>query len=756
MYDQIKTQLDAISELSDEQLAELQADIISQFEMVEGEDPTPETVDAMTSLADSLDIVRGELSNREAQAAELAQRAAEATARVKGEADDEGEEMAMTEDEPMEEEESEEAEMPAEETEEPEAEAEEDAEEEDKKEEEMSADETIAASASEQESAEAVTEAVVETEVEAEASTEEVVAEAATEEVVDEAAPEAELSTEEVVETAAEEAVAEAPVEAEASVEETDVEAEAETEAVVEAEAPAEAATEEIAEEVVAEEAVAETEVAAEASTAQEDGSELSTTTEEAIELSTEETAEAVAEVETEAELSSEETIETSTALVEEQKEQALVSAAEEQGFEAPADRQPVVQVTEAPVAITAGADIPGYTAGSEIKDMDEVASAFEKRLHSLRRVNGGDGEQHIVASFSTQYPEDRFLGTDPLDNQSKIEGVVGRDALVASGGHAAPVEVKYDIYSLGSTTARPVRDSLPKFQADRGGVRFVTPPSFASGDYADAVGVWTAANDSAATPSPASKTSLTVSAAAENTAVTDAVTLQLQFGNLMTRAYPELIARHNELALVQHAREAEQNIISKIEAASTAVTSGTLLGFGRDFLVTMRKAAVAYRSRHRIAQGSQLKAIIPDWVYDAMAADLAVAMPGDGTLSVARSEIEGYLSSLNVTLVASPDATPFGAQGATGLLEFPDSFKWYLFSEGTFLFLDGGTLDLGIIRDSSLVGTNDYKMFVETFEGVANVGIESLVVTQAVNVNGVAAALRDTTGGASAAAIEL
>jgi len=748
VYDQIKTQLDAISELSDEQLAELQADIVSQFEMVEGEDPTPETVDAMTSLADSLDIVRGELSNREAQAAELAQRAADATARVKGQVEDEGEEMAMTEDEPMEEsEESEEAEMPMEETEEePEAEAEEEAEDEDKKEEEMSADETIAASASEQESAEAVTEAAVETEV---------VAEAATEEVVEEAAPEAELSTEEV-EAPAEEAVAEAPVEAEASVEETDVEAEAETEAVVEAEAPAEASTEEIAEEVVAEEAVAETEVAAEASTAQEDGSELSTNTEEATELSTEETAEAVAEVETEAELSSEETIESTTALVEEQKEQALVSAAEEQAFEAPADRQPVVQVTEAPVAITAGADIPGYTAGSEMKDMDEVASAFEKRLHSLRRVNGGDGEQHIVASFSTQYPEDRFLGTDPLENQNKIEGVVGRDVLVASGGHAAPVEVKYDIYSLGSTTARPVRDSLPKFQADRGGIRFVTPPSFASGDYADAVGVWTAANDSAVTPSPASKSSLTVSAAAENTAVTDAVTLQLQFGNLMTRAYPELIARHNELALVQHAREAEQNVISKIEAGSTAVTSGTLLGFGRDFLVTMRKAAVAYRSRHRIAQGSQLKAIIPDWVYDAMAADLAVAMPGDNTLSVARSEIEGYLSSMNVTLVASPDATPFGAQGATGLLEFPDSFKWYLFSEGTFLFLDGGTLDLGIIRDSSLVGTNDYKMFVETFEGVAKVGIESLAITQAVNVNGVAAALRDTTGGATAAAIEL
>jgi hypothetical protein len=222
-----------------------------------------------------------------------------------------------------------------------------------------------------------------------------------------------------------------------------------------------------------------------------------------------------------------------------------------------------------------------------------------------------------------------------------------------------------------------------------------------------------------------------------------------------MTRAYPELIARHNELALVQHAREAEQYVIGKIEAGSTAVTSGTLIGFGRDFLVSVRKAAVAYRSRHRIAQSTTLKAIVPDWIYDAMAADLALAMPGDGTLSVGRGEIEGYLSQLNVALVASPDMTVYGSQGAAALLEFPDSFKWYLFAEGTFLFLDGGSLDLGIIRDSSLVGTNDYKMFVETFEGVAKVGIEALAITQAVNVNGVAAALRDTTGGATAAAIE-
>lgn len=657
MYDQIKTQLDAVSELSDEQVTELQSSIISEFETVEGEDPTPETVDAMTTLADSLDIVRGELARREALAEQLAVQAAEAAARVKGTAETSGEEMAMNE-EPMEEEVPVE-EVPAEEAPATEVEMETPEEdvapmdEEDEKEKEKSMTEY--------------------------SSDEEVAATSEVEEAVEEVVADAELST-----------------------------------------------TDEATEDT---------------SIAQEDGSELSTLEETSIQET--------------------------TIAPEEQEEQAPVTTPAEQSFEAPADRQPVIQVTEAPVAITAGADIPGYTAGTALSNMNEVASAMEKRLHTLRRVNGGDGEQHIVASFTTSYPEDRVLTTDAESNAQKIAAVAGPEALVASGGHSAPFEVKYDIYSIGSTSVRPLRDALPRFQADRGGIRYITPPSFANvtsntTTYSTAVGVWTSANDSAETPSPAAKLSLTVSAASETTAQTDAVTLQLQFGNLMTRAYPELIARHNELALVQHAREAEENLVSGINSGSTAVTTTNLIGFGRDFLVQVRRAAAGYRARHRLSPDARLKIVIPVWVYEAMAADLALAMPGDGTLSVSKSEIDGYLAQLNVDVVTVLDSTGTLAQslnvvqGAGALNEFPDTFKWFLFAEGTFLFLDGGTLDLGIIRDSTLVGTNDYKMFIETFEAVAKVGIESLAITSTISVNGAAAALRDTTGNTAAATIEL
>jgi hypothetical protein len=703
--DRIKEQMDLLSELSDDQVIELQSEIIGEFETVEAQDPTPQTVDAMTSLADMLDSVRSEVKRREVLAAELAQRAAEAANRVYGQDGDTEENM----EEGMEQEEKP--------TPEPEAEMAMDMEEEE-----------MPAAPTEAPIEEAPVEEVVDVEVEeedkpmpedSEMGYKKDPVKAESEEDEDE---EMEMSTMSEASAAVEKTV-------ELSTEETTETA---------AEAPAEETVVAAAEEVVAD-TTPEAELSAEEEVA----------TEETVVAAAEETTSVEADVNAEASVQ-EESTETETQTME-----APVTAAAENAdnldIEVPADRRPVSQATAAPVAITAGADIPGYTAGSSLNDMDAVAEAMAKRLHALRRVNGGDGEQHIVASITTSFSEDRTLGTDAEENWNKIQNVVGPEALVAAGGHQAPFEVRYDIFGFG-TTNRPVRDALPRFQADRGGIRYILPPVLSS--YGDAVGVWTSANDAAETPDPATKASLTVEAAQEITVATDAVTLQMQFGNLATRAYPELIARHNELGLIQHAREAEQYLLSKIAAGSTAVTTSSLIGFGRDMLVQVGRAATAYRSRHRLEADAPLRVILPAWVKDAMAADLTLSMPGDSTLN-AYSEIEGYMAARGVVASYSLDQNVYGAQGAGALLEFADSFTWYMFSEGTFLFLDGGTLDLGIIRDSSLVGTNDYKMFVETFEGVAKVGIESLAITSAISVNGVAAALRDTTGGATAAAIE-
>ena len=53
----------------------------------------------------------------------------------------------------------------------------------------------------------------------------------------------------------------------------------------------------------------------------------------------------------------------------------------------------------------------------------------------------------------------------------------------------------------------------------------------------------------------------------------------------------------------------------------------------------------------------------------------------------------------------------------------FPTTVDWLLHPLGQFVFLDGGVLDLGVIRDAELVATNDYEVFAETFENVGQVG---------------------------------
>jgi hypothetical protein len=128
--------------------------------------------------------------------------------------------------------------------------------------------------------------------------------------------------------------------------------------------------------------------------------------------------------------------------------------------------------------------------------------------------------------------------------------------------------------------------------------------------------------------------------------------------------------------------------------------------------------------------------------------------LPGDGgdnyenTIALADAKLNNWFAVryINVTwFIDGESGQIMGAQAAGAVNPFPTTLVWYLFSEGTFLFLDGGTLDLGLVRDSTLNGTNDYKIFLETFEGVAKVGIESLRVSSTVLIAGGSAATADT-----------
>lgn len=419
------------------------------------------------------------------------------------------------------------------------------------------------------------------------------------------------------------------------------------------------------------------------------------------------------------------------------------VTASNTPEFQAPEDLAPSIAEDASPLTtITAGADIPGVAMGSELPNIRAVAQAILDRKKAMGRTTGGDGEYALVASIATTFSEDRTLNSSDFDgNASKIEAVVSAEAIVAAGGFLAPVPVRYELFGFG-TTDRPVKDSLAVFGADRGGLRYITPPVLT--DLNGSVSLWTLADDLLAlTDNTKVKPCIRVAAGAEVTVNIEAIPLCLTFGNMGARAYPELIERHTQLGMIWHARYAETRLLTRIGSLSTNVTGGAQLGAVRDILGQVDKASAGYRNRHRIDDETPLRVIFPEWFKNALRSDIAKQLPGDGlddTLALAEAQINSWFAARQINVTWTIDGETgqiMGAQAAGALNNYPAKVVWYLFAEGTFLFLDQGVLDLGLVRDSTLNSTNDYKIFLESFEGVAKVGVESLRVETDLSIRG-------------------
>jgi hypothetical protein len=372
--------------------------------------------------------------------------------------------------------------------------------------------------------------------------------------------------------------------------------------------------------------------------------------------------------------------------------------------------------------------------AGRELFDGPEIADEVLTNIKLLDGRGGGGIERALVASVRLDLPDERRLGLDVVENGARIAAVTSPQAITASGGICAPVNVSYDLAQI-TTADRPLRDSLAFFQADRGGVRFIPPPNLT--DVEEAVGVWTEANDQNPT-NPTTKPCLTVTCAQEQEVLVEAITRCLQFGNFNARTFPEQVTAYLELSLAAHARTAENRLWDAMATASTAVSTGQLLGAARDVLTVLDRATAQFRSRNRMPARAPLQLWAPAWLTDLLRADLARQQPGDNTLAVADAQLAQFFTTRNVTVTGSLDASQeFGTQGVGPLDGWPGTVDVILSHPGAFLFLDAGTLDLGIVRDSTLNATNDFQIFAETFEAVAFVGIESLAITMDVCANG-------------------
>jgi hypothetical protein len=436
---------------------------------------------------------------------------------------------------------------------------------------------------------------------------------------------------------------------------------------------------------------------------------------------------------------------------------------------------------------VTASLAGPDSAAGAVLTDKAQLAEVMSETLRRTQADPKNFGRKHRVASVRWSYPEDRQLGANAEENTRKIDAVCdvraprvdkGTGALVATGGVCLPTNVDYSVPTWSSTD-RPLRDALPGFEATRGGVQFVTPPDIGTvtlqGGTASGSGlatsIWTEATD--ANPAGATKPVWAVSCGSPVQIYVDAIPTRVQFGNMQSRFAPEQIAANTEQAMAAAAREADLNLLTKMYDASNQVLASQYLGATRDLLASVDVIAPQYRYSHRYPKGIGLVAIFPEWAADLIRADMARELAHDNAgsqnaLAITDAQIEDWFSVRGIDVVWTMDGLEAGTYG-TGGHAIPAQYwpkftagnkpqwpgqtsdgtfvlSWLLFVTGSFQFLDGGRLDLGVVRDSVLDATNDYEEFVETFEGIAFRGNEVYQIQSTVLPTGASAATQTST----------
>jgi hypothetical protein len=245
-----------------------------------------------------------------------------------------------------------------------------------------------------------------------------------------------------------------------------------------------------------------------------------------------------------------------------------------------------------------------------------------------------------------------------------------------------------------------------------------------------------------------------------------NAVPTRLGFGNMQARFQPELLAANVDLAAAMAARKAEIKLLELIqEKALKDVTSTKSLGAARDLVTCIRQAVSNYRFTYRIDRKIGLTAIFPEWVKDLVAIDLAKETAHQqgsdwNSLAITDEQVEDVITTAGVRPIFTLDGLPEVTGGTghpaqtftvqtenAGIVTFPTKLQWLMFVEGSVQYLDGGRLDLGVVRDSTLDATNDFEVFTEVFENIADRGFAKsiLALTTELCASGASQATVDT-----------
>lgn len=366
----------------------------------------------------------------------------------------------------------------------------------------------------------------------------------------------------------------------------------------------------------------------------------------------------------------------------------------------------------------TPGAEI--FVSGQQVDHaptLREAALAFERAVRSP-----STGKATLVR-FDNMFEGERMLPGDTNGNTRMIEDLVGPEkvstlsyeAIAASGGCCSlPTPIRTQ--TVLSSSARPVRDSLPTIGVtESGAVTYF--PAICLPDAGAAL--WTCAEDESVLPDDDTTWKLceVIDCPTAETTIVDAVYRCLTIGEFQRRFATEQWTGILQATMALQARIAEARLLARMLATvgDTYAPADTGSVFST-WAQGLQIIADSIRQDQRYIDVT-LQTWIPSWLPGAIASDFytrRIEHIPDPT--VVRMLMDGVARNAGVIITETPDlndmthATPAYAATATTVVA----------PVGYYSFLDGGQFDLGIeIRDLDLARQNAVAAFAESFEGL-------------------------------------
>lgn len=211
--------------------------------------------------------------------------------------------------------------------------------------------------------------------------------------------------------------------------------------------------------------------------------------------------------------------------------------------------------------------------------------------------------------------------------------------------------------------------------------------------------------------------------------------------GNLQDRAWPELTRNFVGIVMAGHLRRLSAAKIAKVLADSVTVTPNAGLlpsDVAGDLLNVLELAAADLRSEFRVGRSRSVDVVLPSWIINVLRSNMAMRHGIDPSqaMNIPDSAIVAWLTARGIRPQFTPDWQPlFNAAPSTN---WPANVTFLMFFTGAYISLDGGTIDLGVTRDSTLNATNDYTAaWSEQFYQVVRRGPQARQYTLAMQVNG-------------------